>query len=176
VSDFSVAIAEQLELPPEDIYRVRVGSMLHDVGKIGVDPQVLKKPGRLTDTEFQEMQRHPLYGVKLFQEAGLSELLAEELMALAQHHERLDGRGYPAGMKGEEISRMGRIVAVADTFDALTSDRPYRNALSVEEAFAILEKGAGTELDAQCVHALMQARAKGKIRVQHERDDYTYEE
>jgi HD-GYP domain-containing protein (c-di-GMP phosphodiesterase class II) len=145
--------------------------MLHDVGKIGVDVQVLKKPGRLTDDEFQEMQRHPMYGVKLFNEAGLSELLAEELMALAQHHERLDGRGYPSGLSGEEISRIGRIVAVADTFDALTSDRPYRSALSAEEAFAILDAGAGTELDSACVAALKQARIIGKIRTQHEREE-----
>lgn len=169
VSDFSVAIAEQLGLPPAEIYRIRVGSMLHDVGKIGVDPQVLKKPGRLTEEEFREMQRHPTYGVELFKEAGLSELLREELQALAQHHERLDGKGYPNGLSGDEISFIGRIVAVADIFDALTSDRPYRSALPVEEVFDILEKTAGTELDTRCVAALIQARARGKIKVQHER-------
>ncbi len=172
VSDFSVAIAEQLGLPPPEIYRIRVGSVLHDVGKLGVDPRVLKKPGRLTEEEFQEMQKHPTYGCELFQEAGLGEILREELTALAQHHERLDGKGYPNGLRGDQISRIGRIVAVADIFDALTSDRPYRHALSVEEAFDILEKISGSELDADCVAALIQSRARGKILTQHEREGH----
>lgn len=176
VSEFSVAIAEELKytlyLTPKDIHCIRVGSMLHDIGKIGVDPQVLKTPSRLTEEQFTEMKKHPMYGFELLTKAGLGELLCEELKALAEHHERLDGKGYPRGLTNGEISRIGRIVAVADVFDALTSDRPYRAALSVEEAFAIMEKGAGQELDPECVAALIQARRHGKIRVQCERAGY----
>lgn len=171
VSDFSVAIAEQLDLPKDYIFHVRVGSMLHDIGKIGVSEQVLRKPGYLTPEEQEEVRRHPMYGVELLQEAGLGDLLREELLAMAQHHERLDGTGYPAGLRGAEISLIGRIVAVADVFDALTSDRPYRAALSLEDAFEILERLASKELDADCVEALMSARAAGKILTQHERID-----
>jgi HD-GYP domain-containing protein (c-di-GMP phosphodiesterase class II) len=177
VSDFSVAIAEEMGLSPEEVFRVRIGSMLHDIGKIGVSDVILRKPGRLTEGEYDEIRRHPSYGVELLQEAGLGDLLHEELKALAEHHERLDGRGYPKGLYSEEISRIGRIVAVADVFDALTSDRPYRAALSVEEAFGMLRDGSGKELDVTCVEALICAREKDdtrpagqrRIQVQNER-------
>ncbi len=169
VSDFSVAIAQELNLTQRQIYQVLVGSVLHDVGKIGVSAQILRKPGRLTESEFAEIQQHPLYGVRLFKEAGLGTLLQEELLALAQHHERLNGKGYPAGLKDEQISQIARIVAVADVFDALTSDRVYRSAYSVDRAFDILDDMADTELDANCIAALKRARIKGKIRVESER-------
>jgi HD-GYP domain-containing protein (c-di-GMP phosphodiesterase class II) len=146
--------------------------MLHDVGKIGVNVNILRKPGELTPEEFEEIKQHPMYGVRLFQEAGLGQLLSEELLALAQHHERLDGSGYPAGLKGDQISLIGRIVAVADVFDALTSDRPYRVAYSVEDALEILTKlAADTQLDSACTRALIDARANGKILVQCERNE-----
>jgi HD-GYP domain-containing protein (c-di-GMP phosphodiesterase class II) len=169
VSDYSVAIAEELHMSPAEIYHVRVGSMLHDVGKIGVDPQVLKKPGYLTEREMQEIQRHPGYGVDLFRGAGLSELLSEELLALEQHHERLDGSGYPYKLQGEQVSLIARVVAVADVFDALTSDRPYRAALPIADVLEMLKRSAGTEFDADCVEALLRARARGAIKTQHER-------
>lgn len=176
VSDFSVAIAEELEqtlyLTPKDIHCIRVGSMLHDIGKIGVDPEVLKTPRRLTEEQFAEMKKHPTYGFELLEKAGLGGILHEELKALAEHHERLDGKGYPKGLKDEEISQIGRIVAVADVFDALTSDRPYRAALEVDNAFDIMLKGAGRELDPACLAALMRARQRGKIKVQRERPGY----
>jgi HD-GYP domain-containing protein (c-di-GMP phosphodiesterase class II) len=149
--------------------------MLHDVGKIGISEQILRKPGRLTNEEFDEIKQHPMYGVQLFEEAGLGNLLSEELLALAQHHERLDGRGYPYGLRGERISRIGRIVAVADVFDALTSDRTYRAAFSGDEAIALLQDMAGTELDAACVAALAQARKEGKILVQNEREEQPHQ-
>jgi HD-GYP domain-containing protein (c-di-GMP phosphodiesterase class II) len=174
VSDYSVAIAEELQMSPADIYHVRVGSMLHDVGKIGVDPQVLKKPGYLTEREMQEIQRHPGYGVDLFRGAGLSELLSEELLALEQHHERLDGSGYPYKLQGEQVSLIARVVAVADVFDALTSDRPYRAALPITDVLEMLKRSAGTEFDADCVEALLRARARGAIKTQHERMQIHY--
>jgi HD-GYP domain-containing protein (c-di-GMP phosphodiesterase class II) len=174
VSDYSVAIAEELHMSPAEIYRVRVGSMLHDVGKIGVDPQVLKKPGYLTEREMQEIRRHPGYGVDLFRGAGLSELLRDELLALEQHHERLDGSGYPYQLQGDQVSLIARVVAVADVFDALTSDRPYRAALPIAEVLEMLQHSAGTEFDAECVEALLRARARGLIKTQRERQQEHY--
>jgi HD-GYP domain-containing protein (c-di-GMP phosphodiesterase class II) len=172
VSDFSVAIAQELGLPPEEIYRVRISSKLHDVGKIRIPDRVLKKRSKLNDSEFRKMRQHPTYGFEFLRDNGLLEvaLLGESWQALSQHHERLDGKGYPAGLKGDEISLIGKIVAVADVFDAITSDRPYRPAMTLEQAFAILRKGAGTELDPDCVDALIAAREKGLILVQSERE------
>lgn len=171
VSDFSVAIAEELGLPQETIYHVKIGGILHDVGKIGIPDAILKKPGRLTDEEMEEMKTHTTKGYEIMRHEELSWLLREELPALLEHHERLDGRGYPRGLRGEQISQIGRIVAVADVFDALTSDRPYRAGLPVETALAILRQGAeGHELDPECVAAFYRARARGKVLIQHERE------
>jgi HD-GYP domain-containing protein (c-di-GMP phosphodiesterase class II) len=169
VSDFSVAIANELGLSQEQIYHIRIGGVLHDVGKIGVPDAILKKPDRLTDEEMSDMKEHPTKGYEIMRKGELSWLLREELPALLQHHERLDGRGYPHGLKGAEIEPIGRIVAVADVFDALTSDRPYRAGMPVEDAFAILRRGAGAELDPDCVEALWRAREKGHVLMQRER-------
>jgi HD-GYP domain-containing protein (c-di-GMP phosphodiesterase class II) len=170
VSEFSVAIAEELGLSKEQIYHIRLGGILHDVGKIGVPDAILKKPDRLTDEEMDEMRQHPTKGYEIMQQEELRWLLRDELPALLEHHERLDGGGYPNGLKGDQIHEIGRIVAVADVFDALTSDRPYRAGMSVDEAFAILRRGAGTELDTTCVEALWRARQKGNVLMQRERD------
>ena len=171
VSDFSVAIAQELGLPDDAIFRVRIASKLHDVGKIRVPDRILKKRKGLTEPEFRQMRRHPLHGVEFLQENGLLELdlLRDSWQALAQHHERLDGRGYPHGLIGDEITLVGRIVAVADVFDAVTSHRPYRPARPVDEGLAILRRISGTELDASCVEALVRARAKGLVLTQDER-------
>jgi HD-GYP domain-containing protein (c-di-GMP phosphodiesterase class II) len=170
VSDFSVAIAEELGLTREEIYHIKIGGILHDVGKIGVPDAILKKPDRLTDEEMAEMRQHPQKGYDIMRREELRWLLREELPALLEHHERLDGRGYPSGLAGPAaISLIGRIVAVADVFDALTSDRPYRNGMPAEDALAILRRGAGEEFDSNCVEAFCQARAKGHVLTQRER-------
>ncbi|MCX7790491.1 MAG: GAF domain-containing protein [Chloroflexaceae bacterium] len=171
VSDFSVAIAQELGLSSDKIYRVRIASKLHDVGKIRVPDRILKKRRRLTDSEFAQMRRHPEYGLEFLKENGLLELevLRDSWTALSQHHERLDGRGYPKGLSGDQISLVGRIVAVADVFDAITSRRPYQPARSADEAIAILRSLAGIEFDGECVEALVRARAKGLIHTQEER-------
>jgi HD-GYP domain-containing protein (c-di-GMP phosphodiesterase class II) len=171
VSEFSVAIAEELGITGDELYRIRIGSKLHDVGKIRVPDRILKKRTALTDAEFRQMRRHPTYGLEFLQDNGLLEL---ELLhgigpALAEHHERLDGRGYPAGLKGDQMSLIARIVAVADVFDAITSHRPYRPARTSDEAVAILQRIAGPELDPNCVAALVRARANGLILTQDER-------
>ncbi|MCS6883238.1 MAG: GAF domain-containing protein [Oscillochloridaceae bacterium] len=173
VSDFSVAIAQELGLSPDEVYRVRIASKLHDVGKIRVPDRILKKRRRLSDSEFAEMRQHPVYGLEFLRENGLLELevLRDSWTALSQHHERLDGRGYPNGLSGDQISLVGRIVAVADVFDAITSHRPYQPARSAEEAIAILRGLAGVEFDGECVEALVRARARGLIHTQEERGE-----
>lgn len=173
VSDFSVAIAEELGLSSDEVYRVRIASKLHDVGKIRVPDRILKKRRPLTDAEFAQMRQHPEYGLEFLKENGLLELevLRDSWTALSQHHERLDGRGYPRGLSGDEISLVGRIVAVADVFDAITSHRPYQPARSVDEAISILRSLAGVEFDSDCVEALVRARARGLIHTQEERGE-----
>ena len=167
VSDFSVAIAREMGLPPEEVHHIRIGGLLHDVGKIGIPDAILTKPGHLTDEEFHKMKEHPEIGAKIM---GQVRMLQAEIPALAEHHERLDGRGYPLGLSDGQISLAGRIVAVSDMFDALTSDRPYRDALSTEDALDILNKDRGTHLDGKCVDALIQAYLKGEIRTQKEQE------
>jgi HD-GYP domain-containing protein (c-di-GMP phosphodiesterase class II)/putative methionine-R-sulfoxide reductase with GAF domain len=170
VSDFSVALAEELGLTREEIYHIKIGGVLHDVGKIGVPDAILKKPDRLTDEEMAEMRQHPTKGYEIMRREELRWLLREELPALLEHHERLDGRGYPNGLAGPTaISLIGRIVAVADVFDALTSDRPYRNGMPAEDALMILRRGAGLEFDPDCVEAFCRARANGNVLTQRER-------
>lgn len=167
VCEFSVEIARQMNLSPEVIHQIRLGSLLHDVGKIGVPDYILTKPGHLSEHEFALIKLHPAIGAKIMSPVRL---LHTELPAMAEHHERLDGNGYPRGLKAEEISLAGRIVAVADVFDALTSDRPYRQALPAEEAFEYLSRGIDTAFDRQCVEALIQAYLRGMIRTQKERE------
>jgi HD-GYP domain-containing protein (c-di-GMP phosphodiesterase class II) len=151
VSDYSVLIAERLGLSPTKINDIRIGSMLHDVGKIGIPDAVLNKKGLLLPEEREIINRHPAIGYKIISQV---KMLGAVLPAIVEHHERLDGSGYPACRHGEEISIMGRIVMVADVFDAMTSDRPYRASLSTEEAISILHNNAGKQFDTSCVRAL----------------------
>jgi HD-GYP domain-containing protein (c-di-GMP phosphodiesterase class II) len=167
VSDFSRIMAQELALPAEIILQIRVGGLLHDVGKIGVPGIILAKPDRLTEEEFDLMKNHPTIGANIMKEVRM---LQNELPALAEHHERMDGKGYPRGLADQEISLIGRIVAVADVFDALTSDRPYREALSAKEALDILNDNRDTQLDGRIIDALTQAYLDGKIKTQRERD------
>jgi putative nucleotidyltransferase with HDIG domain len=167
VSDFSVIIAQEMGLPAETVHQIRVGGLLHDVGKIGVPDLILTKPGRLTDAEFDKMKAHPTIGANIM---GQVRTLQNEIPALAEHHERMDGNGYPNGLKEDQISLAGRIVAVADVFDALTSDRPYREALSAEDALEYLNNNRGTHLDGLCVDAIIRAYLKGNIKTQKERE------
>lgn len=171
VQIFSLAIAEELGLLPAMFNQISIGSLLHDVGKIGIPDAILGKPGRLTDDEYTRMKSHPEIGKKIM---GKVSALRGELSAIAEHHERLDGTGYPFGLSGEEITITGRIVAVADVFDAMTSDRPYRPALEVEEVFRYMREVAGTHLDEDCVEALIRARRNGKIQIQNEVENGTF--
>lgn len=170
VSEFAVAIADELGLARADVNHVRIGGILHDVGKIGVPDAILKKRGGLSPDEFEEIKKHPERGYEIMRQEELRWLLRKELPALLEHHERLDGRGYPHHLTADQISPIGKIVHVADVFDALTSDRPYHAGRTADEAFAILQSGAGTDFDAACVAALLRARANGNVATQRERE------
>ncbi len=156
VARYSVMIARELNWSHEEIETVAVAALLHDVGKIGVPDAVLRKPGKLTDAEYSAIQQHPMMGAALVSTAmGLEKTLD----AVRHHHERWDGGGYPYGLSGEETPLMARLMAVADAFSAMTTDRPYRKGMPWEKALAILQEGAGTQWDKQCVEAFLQAQS-----------------
>lgn len=161
VSDYAGAIGLEMGLPIEDINQLRLGGLLHDVGKIGIPDEILKKMDKLTREEFQEIYRHPQIGYKIVEKVSFHS--RDVLKAIIEHHERLDGSGYPLGLQGNEISMIGRIMAVADSFHAMISDRPYRLALSQEKAFDELSKYSGVQYDEHCVQALKSAYTKGQI-------------
>ena len=152
VSEYSCAIAEGLGLSSPEVGDIRIAALLHDIGKIGVSDSVLQKPGRLTSEEFALIQMHPTIGRHILEGVnGFQPYLA----VVELHHENWDGTGYPRGMSGEEVPLAARIVHVADAFDAMTSDRPYRRGMSVSEAFGILNRFAGTQFDPAIVGAFL---------------------
>jgi putative nucleotidyltransferase with HDIG domain len=144
-------IAEGLGLVPADVAKIRTAAALHDVGKVHTPRDVLNKPGRLTDQEFAVIRRHPVDGAEMLSGIGDSEITA----MVRHHHERMDGAGYPDGLSGDEIPLGARIIAVADTFDAMTSCRSYRRACGHDKALAVLSEEAGTQLDAAAVSAFL---------------------
>jgi putative nucleotidyltransferase with HDIG domain len=144
VSAYSEALARDFGLPPQQIDDIRIGALLHDIGKIGVPDEVLRKHERLTKEEFDLMKQHPTIGRKVLEQIVQFD---RYLDAVELHHENLDGTGYPRGLRGEQIPISARIVKVADVYDALSTDRPYRKGLSRDEVHAILRDGAGTHFD-----------------------------
>src|SRR5581483_7240654 len=162
VAKYSVMLGEQLQLPAEDLDRLRISALLHDVGKIGVDDRVLKKPGALTPEEFQIMKQHPSKGANIMRPVPQ---LKDVLPGIELHHEHLNGKGYPYGLKGEEIPLMARIIAVSDTLDAITTNRPYQSAMDIEAALQIIRKVAGTKFDQKVVEALEKIVNSGKLRI-----------
>jgi len=160
VSNYSVILAREIGLDDQEIELVRASATLHDVGKIGVDDQVLRKPGVLTDEEFEQMKRHTIIGFEIVRQV---QQLADTLPGIRWHHESLDGSGYPDGIKGDEIPLLVRIIAVADTFDAITTDRPYQTGRDFPSAMEILKKHAGTRYDPIVVDALHSAYTKGHL-------------
>ncbi len=154
VARYSVAIGRQLKLTELELPDLEIAAYMHDLGKIGVPEAVLAKPGKLSAAEFEEIKKHPLLTNKILEPIDLPDFI---VAATLQHHERLDGRGYPMGLKGDEITLYAKIIAVADVFDALTSARPYREAMTVEDALTILCQGIDTEFDRKVVHAFFAA-------------------
>ena len=160
VTNVSVEIARALGWDEEKLDEVRMGGVLHDVGKIAVDDAILRKPDRLTDEEYAKMKIHPQRGEDLLRDVDFLHPLIPYCL---YHHERYDGKGYPFGMKGDDIPMEGRVISVADTFDAMTSNRPYRKGLDPEIAIAELEKGKGSQFDPDCVDAMVASYRSGRI-------------
>ena len=161
VSRFSVATAQALGLPLDEIEKIRVSALLHDVGKIGIDDRVLKKPSALDDEEFELMKTHPQKGYKIMSQIPA---MKEFLPGMYMHHEMINGQGYPQGLHGDEIPMQARVVSVADTFDAMTTERPYQRAMDLEAALTRLKSFVGTRYDARVVAAFIAACEAGKIR------------
>jgi len=154
VSRGSVMIAREIGMRGERVEAIRYAGMLHDVGKLGVPTKVLQKTGKLTEEEYAAIQLHPMRGLDIVREIGF---LDEALAGIMHHHERIDGRGYPMGLAGDEIPEFARVLAVADAFDSMTSTRSYRGARPVEEAIAELRKWSGTQFDPAFVDAFVAA-------------------
>ena len=163
VTRYSMMIGKELRLSPDFMETLQISAQLHDVGKIGIEDRILKKPGALTAEEFEVMKTHTTKGANILRPVVQ---LAEMLAGIELHHEALDGRGYPYGLQGDQIPLLARVIAVADTFDALTTNRPYQHAHSPEEALKIIQNLAGKRLDPGPVAALMAVYARGEIRIQ----------
>ncbi|MBW2646923.1 MAG: HD domain-containing protein [Deltaproteobacteria bacterium] len=160
VDRFAKAIAEELNWDKKEIELIDWGGMLHDVGKIGIPDFILNKPGKLTDDEYNHIKLHPLIGAQIVKDISFLEPVTPYIF---EHHERFDGKGYPMGATGENISIKGRLLAVADTFDAMTSDRPYRKALKIEDALKEISRNRGTQFDPEIARAFERAWISGKV-------------
>jgi putative nucleotidyltransferase with HDIG domain len=153
VTEYASAIALRMGCSREDLQRIASAGPLHDIGKIGVSDSVLNKPGRLTEEEFKHIQIHPLTGVNIVSPLGLD---PEEIAVIRNHHERWDGRGYPDRLRGLDIPKLARILAVADSYDAMNSDRAYRKALPLPVCIQELKKGMETQFDPAIVDAALE--------------------
>ena len=162
VAKYSVMIGQQLGLSAEELDKLRISALLHDVGKIGVDDRVLKKPGALTAEEFQIMKQHPSKGANIMRPVAQ---LKEMLPGIELHHEHVDGKGYPYGLKEADIPLMARIIAVSDTLDAMTTNRPYQSAKEIDDALQVIRKLAGSKFDLKVVAALEAVVQTGKLRL-----------
>ena len=162
VAKYSLILGDGLGLTAEELDRLRISALLHDVGKIGVDDRVLKKPGKLTDEEFDLMKQHTVKGANIMRPVAQ---LKDVLPGIELHHERMDGQGYPYGLHGDQIPMMARIIAVADTLDAITTNRPYQSAMDLEYALDRIRSLAVTRFDPQVVGALETAVRDGRLRL-----------
>ncbi len=160
VARFSKAIAEELNWDKNEIELIDWGGMLHDVGKIGIPDSILKKPGKLTDDEYNTIKLHPLIGTQIIKNISSLESVVPYIL---EHHERFDGKGYPRGVAGKNISIKGRLLAVADSFDAITTIRPYKKALKPENALKEILRDKGTQFDPEIVQAFESAWMSGKV-------------
>ena len=162
VTRYSVILATELGLSKEEIEKIRISAQLHDVGKIGIEDRILKKPGALTPEEFEVMKTHTSKGASILRPV---EALREMIPGIELHHESLDGRGYPHGLKGDQISLMPRIIMVGDTFDAMTTNRPYQAAMDPEYVVRIINSLANTKFDPRVVAALTAVFERGVLRL-----------
>jgi HD-GYP domain-containing protein (c-di-GMP phosphodiesterase class II) len=163
VTRYSLLIAKEMDLPAHFMETLRISAQLHDVGKIGIEDHILKKPGALTEEEFEVMKTHTTKGANILRPVTQ---LADMLPGIELHHEALDGRGYPYGLQGDQIPLLARVIAVADTFDALTTNRPYQQAHTPDQTLQIIKNLAGKRLDPLAVQALLAVHARGEIKIQ----------
>lgn len=162
VARYAAAIAEEMGLPREKIEEIYIAAILHDVGKIGIAEQILCKQEKLTDVEYTIMKEHPFHGERILEPIGFS---AEIINSIRHHHERYDGNGYPDNIKGEGLSIGARILCIADTIEAMTSKRYYRNAFSLESVIRELRDGSGTQFDPKVVKATIGLIERGDIQL-----------
>jgi putative nucleotidyltransferase with HDIG domain len=160
VARYSSLVAKEMGLPGEDVRRVRLSALLHDVGKIGIDDRIIRKPTALTEEEFEIMKTHPAKGAAIMEAIPQ---LHDVIPGMKHHHERWEGGGYPDGLSGEDIPLQARIVSVADTFDAMTTTRPYQRAMDLRFVFQRLRDLAGNRFDPVVVDALIQSYEKGEL-------------
>lgn len=159
VMEISCELARAIGLTEDQIEDLRYAAILHDIGKIGIGANILNKQGKLTDEEFDEIKKHPLIAYNILKDI---EFLRNGINGILQHHERYDGRGYPHGLRGEEICIFARIMCVADAFDAMTSDRPYRKGMDMEVALNELQRCKGTQFDPEVVNLMVSMADSGK--------------
>ncbi|HKX83305.1 MAG TPA: HD-GYP domain-containing protein, partial [Pyrinomonadaceae bacterium] len=160
VARISVAIGRQLALPEDELETLRISALLHDVGKIAIDDNILKKPAALTNEEFAIMKTHPQKGYKIMSQIPA---MKDFLPGMYMHHEMVNGMGYPQGLKDEEIPLQAKIVSVADTFDAMTIDRPYQKGMLLPDALKRIQELVGTRYDVKVVDALIRGCEAGEI-------------
>jgi len=160
VTSYSLATAKYLQLKPMEMKLLRIASVLHDIGKIGIEDQILRKPERLNPEEFNMIKSHAKMGAEIIEHIRQ---LREIVPGVKYHHEQINGRGYPDGLRGDEIPIIAKIVAAADTYDAMTTDRPYRKGLSKETAIMELKRCSGTQFDRDVVDAFIKASEEGEI-------------
>jgi HD-GYP domain-containing protein (c-di-GMP phosphodiesterase class II) len=166
VADYTAALGRILRLPRADVAFLRQAGLVHDIGKIGIPDKVLKKNGRLTDEELHLVRLHPILGASILSRFPNMERM---IPVVLHHHERWDGRGYPSGVSGLDIPRESRAIFVADAFDAMTTDRPYGEILSTEEALGELRRCSGEQFDPQLVDAMHEAWRSGLLDAAHPR-------
>ena len=160
VSRISVAIGKRLNMDPEELEKLRISALLHDIGKIAVDDSILKKPSALTDEEFEIMKTHPMKGYKIMSQIPA---MKDFLPGMVMHHEMVNGKGYPHGLTGDQIPLQAKIVSVADTFDAMTIDRPYSKGMELQPALDRLRSFVGTRYQSDVVEALVEACNAGEV-------------
>lgn len=163
VTEMALVLAREIGCSEEDLESIAFAGILHDVGKIGISDEILLKTSKLTYEEYQEIKKHPMIGAGIIEPLGLTQA---ERDIIRHHHERVDGRGYPSGLKGDEIPLLARIVSITDAFDAMTSTRSYRKALPMSVVIEELRKNAGTQFDAELVNVMIKAVEEGKIIVE----------
>jgi len=160
VSQFAKLLATKIGLPNDEIIKVSIAAYLHDLGKVGIPDEILKKAEPLTDAEYAIIKTHSSIGSKLLGSHPLAEMVTS---AALEHHERVDGKGYPNGLHNEQITLVARIISIVDAFDAMTSTRPYRNGMSMEQALNRIEENAGTQFDPELVGHMRELEQAGDL-------------